>query len=171
MEVVVSDSESTAAPELSAAEQLAATVLAFAVARRNEPGALLPILHDILREFGYIDPVCVSILAEELNLSRADVHGVVTFYRDFRQTPPGRTTVKLCGAEACQSVGSRELAVHAQTVLGVAFGETTVDGAVTLDQVFCLGNCALGPSVQIGDRLVGRVDAARFDSLVYAARP
>ena len=146
------------------------TVLAIAVARRGEAGALLPILHDILREFGYVDPACVPILAKELNLSRADVHGVITFYRDFRPTPPGRTTVKMCGAEACQSVGSRELAAHAQAVLDVPFGGTTSDGAVTLDQVFCLGNCALGPSVQIGDQLVGRVDVARFDSLLQAAR-
>ncbi|MEJ3654375.1 formate dehydrogenase subunit gamma [Actinomycetes bacterium KLBMP 9759] len=144
--------------------------LAAAEAHRGERGALLPILHDIQAELGYVDPEVVPVLADALNLSIAEVHGVVTFYRDFRSTPPGRTTVRICRAEACQSVGADALVEHAKARLGVGFGETTVDGAVTLDEVFCLGNCALGPAVQVGDRLHGRVAPARFDALLGDAR-
>jgi formate dehydrogenase subunit gamma len=137
-----------------------------AAVHRGERGALLPILHTIQAELGYIDPAAVPILADELNLSRADVHGVITFYRDFRRTPPGRTMVRVCRAEACQSVGADRLVDHARRRLGIAIGETTPDGAVTLEQVFCLGNCALGPAVQVNGRLYGRVDAARFDAIL-----
>ena len=117
-------------------------------------------------EMGYVDPAAIPILADELNLSRADVYGVVTFYHDFRQTPPGRTTVRICRAEACQAVGAAELADRARNRLGVGFGETTTDGAVTLEQVFCLGNCATGPSVQVDDRLYGRVTPERLDGML-----
>jgi formate dehydrogenase subunit gamma len=139
-------------------------------AHQGELGALLPILHDVQAEFGYIDTDTIPVIAQELNLSRADVHGVVTFYKDFRQEPPGRTTVRVCRAEACQSVGSEALARHAETRLGVGFGETTADRDVSLESVYCLGNCALGPSVQVGALLHGRVDADRFDALLAALR-
>ena len=129
-------------------------------------GPLLPVLHALQEHFGYVDPEATRLVAKELNLSRADVHGVITFYADFRATPPGRTTVAVCRGEACQSRGSRELEHHAQASLGVAFGETTADGSVTLDQVFCLGNCALSPSVVVDGRLFGRVDPDRFDQVV-----
>jgi len=132
-------------------------------------GPLLPVLHALQEHFGYLDPEATRLVAKELNLSRADVHGVITFYSDFRTTPPGRTVVAVCRGEACQSRGSRELERHAQATLGVAFGETTADGAVTLDQVFCLGNCALSPAVLVAGRLVGRVDPDRFDLLVAEA--
>jgi formate dehydrogenase subunit gamma len=133
---------------------------------RDKRGALLPILHAVMEDLGYVDPAVIPILADELNLSRADVHGVVTFYHDFRQTLPGRRTVRICRAEACQAVGAARLADQAQARLGVAFGETTEDGAVTLEQVFCLGNCAIGPSVQVDDRLYGRVSPQQLDRLL-----
>jgi len=132
-------------------------------------GPLLPVLHALHEHFGYLDPEATRLVAKELNLSRADVHGVITFYSDFRTTAPGRTTVAVCRGEACQARGSRELEQHAQRTLGVGFGDTTDDGAVTLDQVFCLGNCALSPSVQVDGRVFGRVDPGRFDRLVADA--
>jgi formate dehydrogenase subunit gamma len=131
-------------------------------------GPLLPVLHALQEEFGYVDPAAVPLVAKELNLSRADVHGVVTFYKDFRTTPPGARTVAVCRGEACQSRGGHELAEHAQARLGVRFGATTPDGGTTLDQVFCLGMCALSPAVLVDGRAIGRVDAARFDEVVGA---
>jgi formate dehydrogenase subunit gamma len=133
---------------------------------RDDRGALLPILHAVMEDMGYVDPAAIPVLADELNLSRADVYGVVTFYHDFRQTPPGRRTVRICRAEACQAVGAAELADRAQKRLGVGFGETTTDGAVTLEQVFCLGNCATGPSVQVDDRLYGRVSPEQLERML-----
>ncbi|WP_344406845.1 NAD(P)H-dependent oxidoreductase subunit E [Dactylosporangium fulvum] len=147
-------------------QSLEQRVRSIVAAHRGERGALLPILHSIQSELGHVDPAVIPILADELNLTRADVHGVVTFYHDFRPTPPGRITVRICRAEACQAVGATALAEHARARLGVTFGETTADGAVSLDQTLCFGNCALGPAVQVGDRLYGRVDAARLDSLL-----
>ncbi|GAY10429.1 formate dehydrogenase subunit gamma [Pseudonocardia sp. N23] len=137
---------------------------------RASRGALLPILHAVSEELGHVPPSVVPVLADRLNLSTAEVHGVVTFYRDFRTTPPGRVTVRVCRAEACQAVGAEALLEHAVASLGVERGETTPDGAVTLDEVFCLGNCALGPAVQVGDRLHGRVTPARLDALIGQAR-
>ncbi|GEL25418.1 formate dehydrogenase subunit gamma [Pseudonocardia sulfidoxydans NBRC 16205] len=139
-------------------------------AHSGSRGALLPILHAVQAELGHVPPSVVPVLADRLNLSTAEVHGVVTFYRDFRTTPPGRVTVRVCRAEACQAVGGQALLEHAVTSLGVARGETTPDGAVTLDEVFCLGNCALGPAVQVGDRLHGRVTPARLDALIGQTR-
>lgn len=133
-------------------------------------GPLMPVLHALQDEFGYIDPAAVPLVAQLLNLSRADVHGVVTFYRDFRSTPPAPVHVQVCRAEACQSVGAHRLADHACRTLGTEFGSTTEDGTVALDQVFCLGNCALGPSAVVNGRLYGRVDPARLDALVAVAR-
>ena len=131
-------------------------------------GPLLPVLHALQEEFGYVDPAAVPLVAKELNLSRADVHGVVTFYKDFRTRPPGARTVAVCRGEACQSRGGHGLAEHAQARLGVRFGETTPDGTTSLDQVFCLGMCALSPAVMVDGRAIGRVDAARFDEVVGA---
>lgn len=131
-------------------------------------GALLPVLHAVQGEFGCVDREVVSLLAVELNLSRADVHGVVTFYSDFRAEPAGRTVVRVCRAEACRSVGAERLVAHAEQVLGVKVGQTTPDGVVSLGQVFCLGNCALGPAVQVNGRLYGRLDPARLDAVLVA---
>jgi formate dehydrogenase subunit gamma len=126
----------------------------------------LPILHRIQAEFGWVDQEVVPVLAAELNLSRADVHGVISFYSDFRSEPAGRTTVKLCRAEACQSVGAERVVAHAEQVLGIKVGQTTPDGSVTLEQVFCLGNCALGPAAQINGRIQGRLDPQRLDAIL-----
>ncbi|MDQ0994254.1 NAD(P)H-dependent oxidoreductase subunit E [Streptomyces sp. V3I7] len=135
-------------------------------AHRQEPGPLLVVLQDIQDRLGYIDPDVVPLVAAELNLSRADVHGVVTFYRDFRSRPPGRTTVRVCRAEACRSVGAEDLLAGLEQTLGVRAGQTTPDGSVTLDQVFCLGNCALGPAAQVNGRLYGRLDRDRLAGMV-----
>lgn len=139
-------------------------------AHRGERGALLPILHHLQEEFGWIDPQVVPVLAEELNLSRADVHGVISFYTDFRSEPAGTATVKICRAEACQSVGAERLVADAEQVFGVKVGQTTTDRSVTLGQVFCLGNCALGPSAQVNGRLYGRVDRSRLVEILAEGR-
>ena len=144
----------------------AARIDAIVAAHRGDRGALLPILHQLQAEFGFVDPSVEPRLADLLNLSVAEVHGVVTFYKDFRREPPGRVTVRICRAEACQAVGADRLLEHAEASLGTKAGATTEDGAVTLDEVFCLGNCALGPTVAVGERLHGRVSPARFDALL-----
>jgi formate dehydrogenase subunit gamma len=130
----------------------------------------MPILHELQDVFGHIDPRAVDLVAEALNLSKADVYGVVTFYKDFRSEPPGRSVIQVCRGEACQSMGAERLARHAREQLSVDFGATTSDGAVTLEQVFCLGNCALSPAVLVDGRLKGRIDEARFDELVADSR-
>jgi len=137
---------------------------------RAERGPLMPVLHEMQDVFGYIDPEAVEVLAAELNLSKADVHGVITFYKDFRAKPAGHSVVRVCRGEACQSMGAERLARHARELLGVDFGTTTYDGAVTLEQVFCLGNCALSPALMVDGRLKGRVDEARFDEIVDQLR-
>ncbi|WP_245607153.1 formate dehydrogenase subunit gamma [Pseudonocardia spinosispora] len=141
-------------------------IRAIAAAHADQRGPLLPILHALQAEFGYIDPAAEPLLADVLNISTAEVHGVITFYRDFRHEPPGRTTVRICRAEACQAVGADRVVAHAEASLGAKLGGTTDDGSVTLDEVFCLGNCALGPAVTVDDRLYGRVSPARFDALL-----
>jgi formate dehydrogenase subunit gamma len=118
-----------------------------------------------------VHPKAVALVAHELNLSRADVHGVLTFYSDLRTSPPGEVRVQVCRGEACQSLGGHALAEHAVRSLGVGFGETAADGSVTLDEVFCLGNCALGPTVCVNGRLHGRVHAARLDRLIRDSTP
>lgn len=144
--------------------------LAIIDRHRGLRGALLPILHDLQEEFGCIDDAAIPLLARELNLSRAEVHGVVTFYHDFRRARPGRHVLKICRAEACQALGGEALIEHAKAHLAVDVGGTTGDGVFTLEQVFCLGNCALSPAMMIDDALYGRVDPARFDDLVAARR-
>jgi formate dehydrogenase subunit gamma len=116
--------------------------------------------------FGVIDDRTVSLLAEIFNLSRAEIHGVVSFYHDFRSVPPGRHTVKLCQAEACQAMGSRELTVQVKQLLGIDFHETTADGQFTLEPVYCLGNCACSPAIMVDDSTYGRVDRDRFESVL-----
>ena len=135
-------------------------------AHAGQRGPLLPVLHALQETFGYVDPRAVPLVAQTLNLSRAEVYGVLTFYSDLRSTPPGRVRVQVCRGEACQSVGAHALAQHATTAIGVEFGGTTADGSVTLDEVFCLGNCALGPTVTVDGHLHGRVRAADLDRLV-----
>lgn len=129
-------------------------------------GPLLEILHAVQDDLGYVDDEAIPIIANALNLSRAEVLGVVSFYRDFRQKAPAQATVQLCRGEACQSVGAETLVAHACKSLGLEIGESSADGRVSLDQVFCLGNCALGPSAVVDGRLVGRLDEAALDVLL-----
>ncbi len=133
-------------------------------------GALLPILHAIQAEHGYVPADAVPVIADRLNLSRAEVHGVISYYHHFRKTPAGKIVVQLCQAEACQSVGSEAVTEHAKRSLGIDFHETTADGHVTLEPVYCLGHCACGPSMMVGERLHARVDKAKFDALIARAR-
>ncbi len=134
-------------------------------------GALLPILHALQNEFGFIPPESVSLIAEALRISRADVEGVISFYSWFRREPAGRHVIQLCRAEACQARGCRALEEHARQTLGIDYHETTADGQHTLEPVYCLGNCAVGPNVLIDDQLVARVDAQRFDQLIASLQP
>ena len=142
------------------------TARALIAARAALPGAVLPILHALQEHFGYVDPAAVPLVADALNLSRAEVHGVVTFYHDFRATPPGRHVLRLCRAEACQSMGADRLAAHIKSRLGIDFHQTSADGRVTLEPVFCLGDCACSPALMLDGKLHGRVDAAAFDRLM-----
>ena len=153
---------------LSTAER--AAILDACAQGQELPGALLPILHAVQDALGFVPPDAVGLIAKELNLSRAEVHGVVTFYHYFRTHRPGRHVVHLCRAEACQAVGAAALEAHAKKSLGVDFHGTSADGAISLEPVFCLGNCALGPSLMIDDELKGRVSAERFDALMAALR-
>ena len=133
---------------------------------KDRPGPLIEVLHAVQAALGYVPADAVPIVAEALNLSRAEVHGVVTFYHFFRETPPGKHTVHICRAEACQSMGANGLVAHAKKRLGVDFHGTTPDGVFSLEQVFCLGNCALSPAAMIDGQLYGRVTPERFDQLV-----
>ena len=133
---------------------------------RHLPGALLPILHAVQGRFGFIDDTAVPVIAEALNLSRAEVHGVLTFYHDFRRAPAGAHVLKLCRAEACQSMGCEDLAETLARRHGVAFGETSTDGKVTLEAVYCLGNCALAPAALLDGKIHGRLDAAKVGALL-----
>ena len=126
----------------------------------------MPLLHAIQGDVGYVPDSAVPTIAKGLNLSRAEVHGVISFYHDFKTAPVGRHTVQICRAEACQSMGSRLLEAHAKDSLGIEYHETTADGNITLEPVYCLGNCACSPSIRINDAVYARVDADRFDDLV-----
>ena len=155
-------------PSLSAAEHSAVVEVCGRLAGLD--GALLPILHGVQRALGYVPAAAVAVLARQLNLSVAEVHGVVSFYHYFRTTRGGRHVVHLCRAEACQALGGRQLEAHAKRVLGIEFHGTTADGAIRLEPVYCLGNCALGPALLLDEQLQGRVTAARFDALMQGCR-
>ena len=147
-------------------EQRAGEIVAL---HAKQEGAALPILRALQETFGYIHPDAVRIVASALNLSRAEVHGIVTFYHDFRDHPPGRHVLRLCRAEACQSLGADALAADTCARLGVDWHGTTRDGAVTLEPVFCLGLCAIGPAGMLDGRPLGRLDAARVAAELAAA--
>lgn len=147
-----------------------AAVLTACARLQALPGALMPILHAVQHEIKYVPKDAIPLIARELNLSIAEVHGVVSFYHYFLQEKPGRHVVHVCRAEACQAQGSVALEAHVKATLGVGYHETTPDGAITLEPVYCLGNCALGPSVMIDARLHGRVTADRFDALLAQSR-
>lgn len=151
-------------------EQLLAVVTTVIADLKHKPGALLPILHEIQNRLGYIPPDAVPMIAESLNQSRADIHGVISFYHQFRTTAPGKHTVEVCRAEACQAMGARQLEAHAKATLGVDYHGTTSDKNVTLEEVYCLGNCACSPSVRINDEIVGRVTPDKFDQLIDGLR-
>jgi formate dehydrogenase subunit gamma len=147
------------------AERLAAII----TEHRSREGPLLPILHAVQETFGYVPADAVPLIADALNLSRAEVHGVVTFYHDFTAEPRGRHVLKLCRAEACQAAGGDALAARAAAKLGIAAGETSRDRNVTLQPVYCLGLCATAPAAMLDGRLVGRLDEKRLDALVAEA--
>lgn len=133
-------------------------------------GPLLPILHELQEEFGYVPEPALPMIAHALNLSRAEVYGVATFYHDFRREPAGKHVLKLCGAEACQSMGSDHIAACAEKSLGMKVGSTSSDGRVTLEHVYCLGLCAVAPAAMLDGRIVGRLDEARLLGLLAEAR-
>ncbi|MCF3934880.1 formate dehydrogenase subunit gamma [Acuticoccus sp. M5D2P5] len=144
-------------------------VRAIVDAHRALDGPLLPILHAVQARFGHIPEAAVPVIAEMLNLGRAEVHGVVSFYHDFRRERTGRRVVRLCRAEACQSVGGAEVAARTLQRLGIGWHETTPDGAVTVEPVYCLGLCACGPAAMVDGKVVGRVDAARIEAILSEA--
>jgi formate dehydrogenase subunit gamma len=145
------------------------TVETLIATYQDMPGALMPLLHAVQDTIGYVPDDVVAQIAAALNLSRAEVHGVITFYHHFRREPAGRTVVQLCRAEACQSCGADDLLAHAERALGCTAHHTSGDGRFTLEPVFCLGLCASSPAIRVGDRLHSRVTPEKFDRLVAAA--
>ncbi|HEY7581182.1 MAG TPA: formate dehydrogenase subunit gamma [Acetobacteraceae bacterium] len=148
-------------------EARAADIIA---AHADREGATLPILHALQAAFGCVPAAAVPMVAGALNLTRAEVHGIVSFYHDFRAEPPGRHVLRLCRAEACQSLGAEAVADHVRQRLGVDWHDTTADGAVTLKPVFCLGLCAVGPSALLDDAPLARLDAATVDAALERTR-
>ncbi len=153
-------------PQRFAPEQCLAVAREVLAAHRDQPGALQPILHDIQDRLGAVPPDLLPMIAEELCLSRAEVHGVVSFYHDFRASPPGRHVLKLCQAEACQSMGVKALTAELEQRLGLPLGETLEDGSLSFEAVYCLGNCACAPSAMLNGELHGRVDAEELMALL-----
>jgi len=141
-------------------------VLAVIAELKHEAGPLLPVLHGIQNALGYVPPDAVPLVADALNLSRADVHGVISFYHYFRDTPPGRHVIHVCRAESCQSMNGKALEAHVKSRLGIVFHQTTESGSFTVEPVYCLGNCACSPAVMVDGELYGRVTPARFDEIV-----
>ncbi len=148
------------------ANQTSAAVRRLAEAHAAQAGALLPILHAVQDQFGYVPEEAVPVIANVLNLSRAEVHGVVTFYHFFRTAPPGKQTVYVCRAEACQSMGARALEAYAKQKLNVDYHGTTADGRYSLEPVYCLGNCACSPAVMVDETVYGRVTPERLDEIL-----
>ncbi len=138
--------------------------------RKGQEGATLPVLHALQAAFGYVPREAIPLVAEALNLTRAELHGIVTFYHDFREQPPGAHVLKLCRAEACQSMGADALAAEARDKLRIDWGETTTDGRITLEPVFCLGLCACAPAAMFDGKVVGALDEARLGALIERAR-
>lgn len=149
---------------------IVARVEEIIAAHEGVEGALLPILHDVQAAFGHVPQAALTPIARALLISQAELHGVMTFYHDFRDQPAGRHVLKLCRAESCQAVGAGRVAAHARARLGVDWHGTTADGAVTLEPVYCLGLCACGPAAMVDGRVVGRVDEARLDDLLAEVR-
>ena len=133
---------------------------------KDKPGALLPILHAVQNELSYVPPETVPTIANALNLSRAEVHGVISFYHYFRDTPAGKHTVRVCRAESCLAMGGKALETHVKSKLGIDYHETTADGKFSLEAVYCLGNCACSPAIQIDNDVYGRVTAESFNEIL-----
>ena len=136
---------------------------------RGVKGAMLPILHALQETFGYVDQACIPLISDALNVSRAEVHGVISFYHDFRSEPAGHHVLKICRAEACQSMGVDRLLQHLQSAHGLAPGETLPGGALSVEAVYCLGHCAASPACLMDGEPVGRLDEKRIDDLVAAS--
>jgi len=153
-----------------ASTEIASRTVAVVNDLKGLEGPLLPILHGIQDEFGYVPGESLPVIADLLNLSRAEVHGVVTFYHDYRNHPAGRHVLKLCRAEACQSMGGDALAAKLQQLLGIGFHETTQDGTVTLEPVYCLGLCACAPSAMLDGEVIGRLDAEKIEEIAAEVR-
>jgi formate dehydrogenase subunit gamma len=153
-----------------AGTEIASRTAAIVKELKGLEGPLLPILHEIQGEFGHVPQAALPVIADGLNLSRAEVHGVVTFYHDFRARPAGRHVLKLCQAEACQSMGSDAVAARIKQLLGIDFHETTHDGSVTLEPVYCLGLCACSPSAMLDGEVIGRLDDEKIDEIVAEVR-
>ncbi len=148
------------------AQSMEEKIASLASEYREVPGGLLPLLHAVQEAYGHVPKEAVPLIARGMGLSRAEVHGFIGFYHDFRCEPRGEKTIHLCRAEACQAMGARILEAHAKSTLGIDYGETTEDGRFTLEPVYCLGNCSCSPSVRIGDDVHARVTPERFDKLV-----
>ncbi|HYB90513.1 MAG TPA: formate dehydrogenase subunit gamma [Candidatus Binataceae bacterium] len=146
------------------------TVLAIATGLKAERGALMLVLHEVHRRLGFIPRESVADIAQVLNLSQAEVHGVISFYRDFRWTPPGRHRIQVCRAESCQAMGAVDLAAHVSKRLGIGFGETSDDRGFTLEPAYCLGNCGCSPAIVIDGQIHGRVSTAGFDEMLARLR-
>ena len=144
------------------------TVRQIAQAHAQQPGALLPLLHAVQDALGHVPPTTVQVIADELNLSRAEVHGVISYYHHFRSEPAGLVLLQVCQAEACQARGAAQLADDAERIAGCSMHGTSADGSVTLEPVYCLGLCATGPAVQIDDRLHARMTPERLAQRVQA---
>jgi formate dehydrogenase subunit gamma len=157
-------------PMQQASTEIAGRTSAIIADLKRLEGPLLPILHGLQEEFGYVPQESLPVIAEALNISRAEVHGVVSFYHDYRAHPAGRHVLKLCRAEACQSMGGDAIAARIQQLLGIGFHETAKDGSVTLEPVYCLGLCACAPSAMLDGEVIGRLDAEKLDEIVEAVR-
>jgi formate dehydrogenase subunit gamma len=151
-------------------QEISAAIEALVKKHQNQPGALLPLLHAIQDSVGYIPESCYVPISKGLSLSVAEVHGVVTFYHHFRTHKPGRHVVQICRAESCQAMGSEALEAHAKKCLNIDYHQTTDDNAISLEPVYCLGNCALSPSLMIDDEVYGRVTADDLEALIAEAR-
>lgn len=154
----------------AASTEIASRTAAVIHQMRSLEGPLLPILHGIQEEFGYVPGESLPVIAEALNISRAEVHGVVTFYHDYRNHPAGRHVLKVCRAEACQSMGGDAIATRIQQLLGIGFNDTTKDGAVTLEPVYCLGLCACAPAAMLDGEVIGRLDSDRLEEIAAEVR-
>jgi formate dehydrogenase subunit gamma len=153
-----------------ASTEIASRTAAIVQELKGLEGPLLPILHGIQEEFGHVPQDALPVIADALNISRAEVHGVVTFYHDYRSRPAGRHVLKLCQAEACQSMGSDAIAAKLKQLLDIGFHETARDGSVTLEPVYCLGLCACAPSAMLDGEVIGRLDDEKLDEIVAEVR-